>query len=279
MQIRGHDPLAAFTALSSTTSSWNLSKILQEGNKSNQDLGVNKIRDERGNLPSVQLLQNIDPSLAYQQRVKTLQRNLLEPQLAQQQQVQQQNLQHQRQQQVQQPTQEQGKFNEASHVGNPTGENLDNFSFYSDYFKTLGGKERAQRIIQIQAQKKLDDERRLLQQQQQLQSETFQRLEQERKQKKEELPPILQSLQVDEEVVQQQQTQPIPVIDWKDNIPNQRGSVLSHIVRHFAPANLPKNLLHRRSQEIELNYLISCETLEQYIDPSRLTQYLAECEL
>ena len=121
MQIRGHDPLAAFTASSSSTSSWNL----QEGNISNQDLGVNKIRDERGNLPSVQLLQNIDPSLAYQQRVKALQRNLLEPQLAQQQQVQQQNLQHQRQQQVQQPTQEQGKFNEASHVGNLTGENYD----------------------------------------------------------------------------------------------------------------------------------------------------------
>ena len=64
MQTRGHDPLAAFTA------SLNLPKILQEGNISNQDLGVNKIRDERGNLPSVQLLQNIDPSLAYQQRVK-----------------------------------------------------------------------------------------------------------------------------------------------------------------------------------------------------------------
>ena len=95
MQIRGHDPLAAFTALSSTTSSWNLSKILQEGNKSNQDLGVNKIRDERGNLPSVQLLQNIGSTLAYQQRVKALQRNLLEPQLAQQQLAQQQYLQHQ----------------------------------------------------------------------------------------------------------------------------------------------------------------------------------------
>ena len=280
--MRENGPSAAFSLLPSTTSLLNLPEILQQGNGSNRDLGMSNITDGRGHLSGLHAQQNIDSNIAYQQGMSWIdKRKLWELQQAQQQQVQhQQYLQHQQvqqqeylqRQQQHQPTQERGEFHRISIIPGETSADL---SFHSDEFKTLEGKERAQRIIHIQEQKKFSEEQKRFQQQQ---LESFQ-LEQEEKRKKEEYSKASDYVEVNLEGAQKQETKPIPVINWKENVPQHRGSVIMKILNHFSSANLPKILINSRVQEIELKYLISSATLHEYLDKSRLTEYLARCEL